>query len=217
MTKVTLKSKNILLFSSVIILPFMFMIFSITTSTLGTEKGYFLGFIIYWSFCLSIIYISIKTSATQLKSLYTFKLNSKNALLYSSFSLLPAFGLFSISFLPNIHLLDARLITLVLITSIINGFVEELYWRGLFLIEFKKNVMVGLLGSTLLFTSWHIALYSIDEINYGGFLALVGGSTLLGLLWSFCTRKLNSILFPTMGHILVNIFAFTELYTKNTF
>ena len=210
-------SKSILLFSSVIILPFMFIVFSITTSNFGIEKGYFLGFIIYWSFCLGIIFIIIKRSRTHLKSLYSFHLNSKKARVYYVFALLPVFGVFIISFLPNMQLLDSRLIFLVLVTSIINGFVEELYWRGLFLTEFKNSVIFGLFASTIFFTSWHIALYTINEINYGGFLVLVGGSSMLGLLWSFCTRELNSILFPTLSYILVNIFAFTELYTKNSF
>jgi len=130
---------------------------------------------------------------------------------------LPVAGVFFVKFLPNIHLIDVRITTLVLINSVINGFIEELYWRGLFLVKFKKNNSVGLWLASFLFAAWHISLYSISEVSFGGFFALVGGAFLLGALWSYCSRKLDNIIFSLIAHILLNIFAFTGLYLENGF
>ena len=87
----------------------------------------------------------------------------------------------------------------------------------MYLIEFEDNPLMGLWYSTLTFASGHIALYSISEIDYGGFVPLVGGAFILGLLWSVCCRFLKSIAIPAIAHVTVNFLAFTGLYVENGF
>ena len=130
---------------------------------------------------------------------------------------MPTIGVFFVQFLPNINLLTIGIIVLVLVNAIFNGIIEEFFWRGLYLLEFKQNIWIGLWLSTFLFGAWHVALYSIQDISYGGFSALVVGSALMGLLWGFCSRKLDNISFPIIAHIMVNVFAFTGLYIENGF
>ena len=211
------KNKSILLLSSILVLPFMLITFYSTTKLYGIKQGYFIGFIVYWIYCVAFAIILFKKQNKNLSDILYPNLKSRKAFLYSLLTLIPILGVFFVHFLPNINSLTIGIILMVLVNSVVNGFIEELYWRGLFLLEFKQNIWIGLWLSTFLFGAWHIALYSIKDISYGGFFALVGGSAFMGLLWSFCSRKLNSIAFPVIAHILVNIFAFTGLYVENGF
>ncbi len=208
------KSRLTLVLSALAILPFMFVVFKLTTSLYGIKQGYFAGFIIYWAYCALFSIILLKKG--QFIKIFSPKYSFENGA-YIVLTFLPVAGVFFVKFLPNIHLIDASITILVLINSVINGFIEELYWRGLFLVIFKKNNSVGLWLASFLFAAWHISLYSISEISFGGFFALVGGAFLLGVLWSYCSRKLDSIIFSLIAHILLNIFAFTGLYLENGF
>ena len=107
---------------------------------------------------------------------------------------------------------------IIIFVSIINGVIEELYWRGIYLKEFENNIFIGLFLSSILFGTWHISLWYLKGIIYhGGFMSLVGGAFLMGLLWSFSSRKLKNINYCICVHILVNIFAFTGLFVENKF
>ena len=210
------KRKRTLLISSILILPLMVLVFSISTKLFGAQQGYLAGFIVYWSYCIAFIIILSKNN-NKLRELLKLKANSKQALLYSALCFIPIFGAIFVNFLPYTHLITLQIGLLVLVTSLVNGVVEELYWRGLYLVEFKEKAIVGLWLTTFLFGAWHIALYTISEISYGGFAPLVLGAAFMGLLWGFCSRQLESIASPMLAHVLVNIFAFTGLYIENGF
>ncbi|MCK5065185.1 MAG: CPBP family intramembrane metalloprotease, partial [Candidatus Fermentibacteraceae bacterium] len=91
-------------------------------------------------------------------------------------------------------------------------------WRGLYLKEFGNNIVIGLYLSTLLFGVWHFSLWFVEGIEYsGGLLALVGGAYLMGLLWSYSSRKIGNIRMCIVGHVFVNVFAFTGLFVDNSF
>jgi hypothetical protein len=100
--------------------------------------------------------------------------------------------------------------------SIVNGTIEEIYWRGLYLRVFKENHYFILIVSPLLFALMHGSFLAIKGMAYhGGVSALVGGALFMGLLWSFVSFKLNSIRYCIVGHVLVNVFAFTGLFVEN--
>jgi membrane protease YdiL (CAAX protease family) len=193
----------------------MLVVFNLTTGLFGATKGYLYGLAAYWCYCLFFIFIFSKSDV--LVSQLKFAIHSKNAIFYLLLVFSPLAGAFYVNFLPYIGLITYQIVVLVLVTSVINGAVEELYWRGLYMVEFPKNILVGVWLATLLFGLWHIAIFSISEISFGGFLPLVFGSTLMGLLWAFCSRKLQSISPSIIAHIFVNTFAFTGLYIENSF
>ena len=199
------------------ILPFMIIVFYAAVLFLGRVKGYFTGFIIYWIYCLLFSILLLKRGERKLSSLFKSRPDSNKGLLYSITALIPAAGVFFIQFLPYISLLNRGIILLIIFNSLFNGFIEELYWRGLYLLEFRDSSFFGFWLSTILFGAWHIALYTIVSINFGGFIPLVGGALIMGLIWGLCARKTGSILFPVLGHITVNLFAFTGLYIENSF
>jgi membrane protease YdiL (CAAX protease family) len=118
--------------------------------------------------------------------------------------------------LPNIGSLTLTTGLIILVLSIINGTIEEIYWRGLYLRKYKEKPYIILIVSTLLFALMHLSFLAIEGMTYkGGVFALVGGALVMGLLWSYISLKLNTIRYCIAGHIFVNIFAFTGLFVEN--
>jgi hypothetical protein len=210
--------RRILLISSVLLVPFTLVAFQVTTRLLGPRLGYLVGFGLYWGYTLIVAGSLSHGRQGYLHNLLRQGALTRPQLLWSALCFVPVLGVFFISFLPNVAALTSRLWLLVVLTAAVNGFVEELYWRGLYLREFGDDGRIGLWLATGLFGAWHVSLYLIEGISYrGGLGALVGGATMMGLLWSYASRRVGNIAASSMAHSLVNTFAFTGLYIDNGF
>ena len=211
-------NKIILLISSLIVFPFTLVVFRMSTTILSPKWGYLFGFGVYWAYALSITLILTTKEKRYLRSILRTSSNIKYRFLFNAAALLPVPGIFFISFLPNAGRLSLQTGILVLVVAILNGVIEEIYWRGLYLKEYDSSLLIGFILSTFLFTTWHFSLWYAKGIAYqGGLFALVGGALIMGMLWSFISRKVKSIKICIIAHIIVNIFAFTGLFVGNSF
>jgi uncharacterized protein len=210
--------KNILLVSSLLMLPLTFAWIQLTTTILGPKWGYVTGLAGYWIYCLVIAWLVSGGDLKTIQSIWDGQRDEKYAKWIAPMAFVPVLGLFFVSFLPNIAQLTASTIALLVIVAALNGLVEELYWRGLYLLEFPANAGIGLVLSWLLFGAWHISLWFAKGVVYkDGFLALVGGAYMLGLIWTLVARSNGNLRSVVPSHILVNLFAFTALFLDNGF
>ena len=210
--------KRILLVSSLLLLPFTFGLFQLTTYLLGPKWGYFVGFLGYWAYCLIIAWLVSRKNPDYFKAMLNGQRNQKYALWTGLAAFIPAFGVFFVSFLPNVAKLSLSAGTLLIGMVLLNGLIEELYWRGLYLLEYPSDMRIGFILSWLLFGAWHISLWFARGIVYkDGFLALVGGSYMLGLIWTWVARSNGNLRAVVPAHILANLFAFTALFVDNGF
>ena len=210
-------NRKLLLLSSVCVFPVMLVVFPVATRAFGSKWGYLLDLAVYWTYLISVMICFYKSDKGFLKNILSNpKLNYW--ILYSFAAFIPVLGVFFVSFLPDAGRLSLSTALLVLVSAVLNGTFEEVYWRGLYLEEFRNSVSVGLWVSTMLFTLWHFSLWFAKGVVYqGGLLALVGGAFVMGLLWSFVSRKLQNITMCIIAHVFVNVFAFTGLYVQNGF
>ena len=210
--------KTILLISSLLMLPITYLWIQFTTSSFGTKWGYVTGLAGYWVYCLAIVGLVTSGNMDTIKSLWRNSGNGKYAKWISLAAFIPVLGLFFVSFLPNAAKLTLSTGFLLLVIVLLNGTIEELYWRGMYLLEYPDNTRIGFIFSWLLFGAWHISLWFAKGIIYkDGFLALVGGAYGLGLLWTWVARSNGNLKAVIPSHILVNLFAFTALFVDNGF
>jgi membrane protease YdiL (CAAX protease family) len=210
--------KRILLVSSLILLPFTFGLFQLTTYLLGPKGGYIAGFLGYWAYCLITAWLVSGSDLGYFKAIWNRQRNRKYAAWIGLAAFIPAFGVFFVSFLPNVAKLSLSAAALLIAMASLNGFIEELYWRGLYLLEYPNDARIGFILSWLLFGAWHISLWFARGIIYkDGFLALVGGSYGLGLIWTWVARSNGNLRAVVPAHILANLFAFTALFVDNGF
>lgn len=207
-----------LLISSLILLPFTFGLFQLTTLALGPKWGYVTGFLGYWSYCLLTAWFISGSDWNYFKAMWNQPRNNKYARWIGLAAFIPALGVFFVSFLPNVTKLTLSTGALLVGMVLLNGFMEEVYWRGLYLLEYPDNSRIGFILAWLLFGAWHISLWFARGMIYkDGFLALVGGAYGLGLLWTWVARSNRNLRAVVPAHILANLFAFTALFVDNGF
>ena len=210
--------KRILLISSFVLLPFTFALLQFTTLTLGPKWGYIIGFIGYWVYCLFTVWLMSGPGWNYLKGIWNQQRESKYAKWIGFAAFIPAFGVFFVAFLPNVAKLTLSAGVLLIFMAVLNGSIEEFYWRGLYLLEYRDNARIGFFLSTLLFGAWHFSVWSSRGVVYkDGIIALIGGAYVMGLLWAWVARSQGNIRAVLFAHILVNLFAFTSLFVDNGF
>ena len=210
--------KHTLLISSFLLLPLMLVWFQITTTFLGSKWGYIIGLVGYWTYCLFTAWLMSGSVWSYFKNAWNGKSENKYAKWIFLAAFLPVIPTFFYSYfygIPNPTLATA---TLVIFTSVVNGPIEEFYWRGLYLLEYRDNKSIGFFLSTLLFGLWHFAVWFAKGVHYnGGILPLVGGAYFLGLLWAWVTRSTGNFRAAAFAHTLLNLFALTGLFVDNGF
>jgi len=212
------KKQFILLFSAPILCMAMLILMPFLTNEIGKTQGYIMGFIIYWFvFCLPISIYSFDGFSNIIK-LYFQKLHisirMKN--IYYLLAFIPCIATFFVVFRRFAFKAGFEIFIIVFLFALINGTVEELFWRGAFNKNFDNNIILAYIYPTVFFGIWHIALYFAKGIDYqGGFSSLVGGSFFMGILWGWIAYKTKSIRVVTLAHITTNFFAFTGLIFEN--
>jgi membrane protease YdiL (CAAX protease family) len=208
LTKLELTRILIFLF----VFPVMLLTFNIVIGFTGAIKGFWIALIIYWLLILSLAVGFIGISGI----IQLYKLKKSKSLLWGLLAFIPVIGTFFVSFLPSFHHLNNQFVILVLTAGFLNGICEELFWRGMTLGTEIRNRSVVILASLLGFGACHIPLALVKGLHYqGGVLALIGGAVVMGILWQFVAIRTKSIVFVTIAHILVNVFAFSTLVLHN--
>jgi len=192
--------------------PITFLIFRFTINQLGLQLGYWVSTLVYW-----LIISSFTLYYLGFRGVFNlYRIDKSGAQLWGLIAFIPVIATFFVSFVSSFPQLKTSFMVLTIITGIINGTCEELFWRGLTLkTEFKSKYAV-IIASIIGFSLWHLTLAMTAGLKYqGGFMALIGGAFFMGILWQFVAIKTKNIFFITIAHILVNIFAFSTLILEN--
>ena len=211
-----MENKILLLASSILVFPLTWMLFRYLPQTMQGNRLFTAAMGIYWILILIPTLLITKGRLTTLVPILTGSITGQPAWL-RLLPFLPTASVLFISFLPNVSRITLQQMITVTGIAFINGNLEEIYWRGLYLKEFANNFWIGFITSSLLFGAWHISLWTLNGVTYhGGFASLVGGALAMGILWSFVSRRMKSIRICIFAHILVNILAFTGLFVQNS-
>lgn len=110
---------------------------------------------------------------------------------------------------------DTRVLALAIGCALANAPLEELAWRRAFRANSDGRLRFEILG-LVLFTLWHVPLSFSRGIDFDyGIVGLVGGAFFLGTVWVFLTRAANSVGWPILSHVLVNLAAFVPFFASN--
>jgi membrane protease YdiL (CAAX protease family) len=84
-----------------------------------------------------------------------------------------------------------------------NGILEELLWRGMFVVVFPGSIIWGFLWPSLWFALWHIAPGSLSKSFRPA--VLVSGALVFGLCWGLAAFHSGSILLTSLSHFLTAV------------
>lgn len=131
---------------------------------------------------------------------------SKGSMLWPILSILVALILLPVQFIPNIRVFSQLwVLPITIIVAMINSFVEEIYWRGMYGNFVNRIPKWGIIAySSVLFSLMHIALavYSIASRYPPLYISLI----VLGVLWSISYNQTRSLRWPVITHIMVDTF-----------
>ncbi|QUH19960.1 CPBP family intramembrane glutamic endopeptidase [Alkaliphilus sp. B6464] len=214
------KRQFIILCTAPILCISMLLLIPLLTNKIGKTRGYIGGFWIYWLvFCLPVSLYSCN-GLSGLKGVYSQRSNIKTSerIIWYLIAFMPCIATFFIVFKNFVPIAGFQVLVIALAYALINGTIEELFWRGIFNKVFNNNIFLAYIYPTIFFGTWHIALYFAKGMVYqGGFVSLVGGAFFMGLLWGWVAYKTKSIKIVTVAHIITNFFAFTGMIFENWF
>lgn len=216
------KFKNYILFLVATLLVAVMIIFSLLIGNVANKTfSYILTSLVYWCiFCipLSFYFLGGRKGIKNAYAKHSLPILRTNKRILIIFAFIPCLGTLFAVFIPNMTVFPIQVFGIALLYALINGTVEELFWRGVFVSTFPNDILRGYILPTLLFGLWHIALYILKDMKYqGGFATLVGGAAFMGFLWGFVAYKTKSIQVVTIAHIITNFFAFSGMIYDNWF
>jgi membrane protease YdiL (CAAX protease family) len=188
-------------------IPVLALAFRFLTGAFVPLWGYALGLCLYWAFLATTLALS--TTPADRAQMLTARPAGR---VITGLCILPVFvmgmvGMGSLGALPSILLVG------IAVAAIVNGFLEELFWRGA-LVPDPTPPQAAL--AVLLFTSWHVALLFAHDITLmGGPFTLLLGAAFLGTIWMAARLHTGSVGLSALSHAGVNLFAFILLAADN--
>ena len=142
----------------------------------------------------------------------------KYEVVYYIVAFIPVVATFFVAFLPTLPQMTGKLFLITAVYALINGTLEELFWRFTFHQVFEEKMLFAYVIPTVIFTSWHIALTFANGMSYhGGALALVGGAGVMGTIWGLVMYRTRNIKVLIAAHVCTNFCAFSQLIAQNFF
>lgn len=180
------------------------LVFRYASLTFGKEEGYLLGFGFYWCFwCLFIPWLlmgkgfaSLLTDRIPLFS----QPNWLAALLWAIVTLV-TLVMYGKSFVKA----SLALVLLAIPLATLNGFCEEILWRGMFVQAFPGNPWLGILYPAVGFALWHLAPQSVFLAENKS--AFIFSTFFLGLAYGFIAYSTGSAKWTAISHSLSGILA----------
>jgi membrane protease YdiL (CAAX protease family) len=99
-----------------------------------------------------------------------------------------------------------RIVVMIAGMALLNGVLEETFWRGLFARVFRDDAVRGVLYPALVFALWHVSLlprWSVSAPPVHSmlvFLAALG----IGLMYGWVAWRTGSIRWTSVSHVLLN-------------
>ncbi len=185
------------------------------TGMLGPQ-GYLLSLCLYWlGFCLPVIFFHVRNR----RGPHLFSERLAWSDWWVPGLLLLQVGVMGlVVIVPDTSMLTTHAAMLAALVALTNGPFEEIAWRGGFLTRFADRPRLGFALGWLLYAAWRAPLLLSHGLVFdGGWMALLGGAAVLGLLWSWIAWRTGSIFWVGIAQTLTSFMTFWVFFDANGF
>jgi len=204
------RSRQVLILASPIILYILMgVIFAGSTRLWGKESGYLLGFASYWLIFGIIVPVMI------FKKQHYSSLLRDRAPLFSRQNWLAALlwiiiaAVSLVMYGRDLFVSPLVLILVAVPPAVVNGFCEEIFWRGVFVKCFSGNPWLGVIYPAVAFSLWHLIPQSVfPSENAPGFIL---STFFLGLAYGFIAYRTGSARWTAFSHSLSGVIALSGM------
>jgi len=203
------RGKLIFLILPMILYLVMGVIFTIAVRWLGKDIGYLLGFACYWlvfGLAIPVALVGRNNFVSLLKD--RMPLFSRQNWMAASLWVIVigvALGMYAGKFIAA----PLPLILLAIPPAIINGFCEEILWRGIYVKTFPGNPWLGIVYPTVGFALWHFIPQSVFPAE--NVYSFVLSTLFLGFAYGFIAYRTGSARWTAISHSVNGIFALSGM------
>ena len=204
-------SQIALLIAPWLLLATTYPVYQLLKRRFGKKRSYLGGFLFYWiAWCL-LFPLALLGPQALVRLFHSVPSPFGQPWWLGAFCLLaPPLVAFVFIFPKALQKASARIVLVSLLLAVVNGPLEEVLWRGVYLTLFPGQLWLGLLYPSAGFALWHLAPMSIFPPalgDRGGKAALVAEVWFLGLLWAWVANNTGVILWTAIAHILIDFSA----------
>lgn len=199
-------TQYVLVLSPPFLLLSTFFLFRYLSAAMPKEKAYLFGFIFYWfvwCFLLPLLTVGFEGLRAMLST--PNPRFGQPAWLGIILLIGPPLLLFVTSFQSSIRGATIAFVIYSAMYAATNGLLEEILWRGTYVVAFDGNLIWGYLYPSVWFGLWHL---SPQVVQAGTVtretLTFAIMSIALGLTWGWVARTSGSVRFTALAHILLN-------------
>ena len=191
---------SVLLVIPFLLLPSAALVFWIGVRWLGREAGYLVGFLFYWTiWCL--LFPLLVQGRVGFRALLSDQLPLFSSVNWPAAALLVVITLVTLLMYSRVFFSATLLMVLVAIPlATINGFCEEVLWRGLYVRAFPGNPWLAILFPAIAFALWH--LVPLVVFPEGNRFAFVLSTFFLGLAYGWIAYRTGSAKWTAISHSL---------------
>lgn len=189
--------------------PVLAVVMFALTRIIGPLAGYMMAMVLYWlALWVALFFFINRTALAPLWRVGTVDLLSLGLVAVPA-ALIGVTGLITF-FTGNAPLWT---LALVVVFAVINGTLEEVFWRGAILPRPSRWATLGAVG---LFGTYHLAYLAAAGIGLtGGALLFLIAAAAIGGLWMIARLRTGGLFLPILGHIGVNLGTFGDLFGVN--
>jgi membrane protease YdiL (CAAX protease family) len=117
----------------------------------------------------------------------------------------PPLVMYVTAFPAAIKGLSLKVLVISILYALVNGTMEEVLWRGTYVIAFPDSWLWGYVYPSVWFGLWHLAPMAVRPSEMpGGNFAFALMAIVLGLTWGWVARMSGSIRWTVVAHVLLN-------------
>lgn len=199
------RAQVILLVAPPILVITTYFTYKRLAARLGPERGYLGGFLFYWivwCFLLSLLTVGPEGLREMFKPPHP--QFGEPTWLGLILLLGPVVASFFVTMFPaRVKAATLAILVVSALFAIINGTMEEVLWRGTYIIAFQGNWLWGYLYPSVWFGLWHISPQVVFP-SEGGVWRFALMAILLGLAFGWVAMRSGSIRSPVAAHILLD-------------
>ncbi len=195
---------------ALVTIPLLAGVFHTLTRALPPMTGYALGLCLYWALLAAAL--AWRCDGATLRGWLVVRWPGSwvGALCVLAPTALLVVGALALREVP----LAAGVLALVVLGAVLNGTLEELFWRGAIL---PRPTVRAAVAAVVLFTGWHLALVAAQGVTItGGKVVLLAGAAALGALWMAARLNSGTPGIGILSHVALNLGALAELAARNS-
>ena len=199
--------RRLTLLSPVVLIVMSLAVFQMTKSVDDARVAQLTGFVFYWlvgGIVIPLIILGRRGYSTLFSAQ---PVNWSVALIWAVVGLfLPAAFGFLFAF-PYLVPADASvLLPTLALYALVNATLEEVFWRGLFVSQFRGNPWLAVVYPGVMFGIWQLVPWALfSSWLRPSPLLVLAVSISVGLLFGWVAQRTGSIRWTTMAHVLANL------------